>query len=65
MRKNKTAPSWENSIKNPANREYVDEIAFNKDKKARKVTQEEFNQRYGVKDVPVTKRVSILHRKTK
>ena len=39
---------WADNIKNPENKEYVAEVAFNK-KKIGKVTQEEFNQRYGVK----------------
>lgn len=39
---------WADNIKNPENKEFVDEVAFNK-KKIGKVTQEEFNQRYGVK----------------
>jgi hypothetical protein len=39
---------WADNIKNPENKEYVDEVAFNK-KKIGKVTQDEFNQRYGVK----------------
>ena len=48
---------WENSIKNPENRPYVGEVAFNKKKRGdnsvtkrdmNKVTQEEFNERYGV-----------------
>jgi len=39
---------WADNIKNPENREFVAEVAFNK-KKIGKVTQEEFNQRYGVK----------------
>ncbi len=47
---------YENSIKNPANREFVAEVAFNKksngkvtNRNMKKVTQEEFNDRYGVK----------------
>jgi hypothetical protein len=39
---------WADNIKNPENKEFVREVAFNK-KKIGKVTQEEFNQRYGVK----------------
>ncbi len=39
---------WADNIKNPENKEYVAEVAFNK-KKIGKVTQDEFNQRYGVK----------------
>jgi hypothetical protein len=39
---------WADNIKNPENKEFVAEVAFNK-KKIGKVTQEEFNQRYGVK----------------
>jgi hypothetical protein len=39
---------WADNIKNPENKEFVREVAFNK-KKIGKVTQDEFNQRYGVK----------------
>jgi hypothetical protein len=39
---------WADNIKNPENEEFVAEVAFNK-KKIGKVTQEEFNKRYGVK----------------
>ncbi len=39
---------WADNIKNPENKEFVREVAFNK-KKIGKVTQEEFNKRYGVK----------------
>jgi hypothetical protein len=39
---------WADNIKNPENKEYVKEVAFNK-KKIGKVTQDEFNERYGVK----------------
>jgi hypothetical protein len=48
---------WANSVKNPENKEFVAEVAFNKKKRAdrnitkrdlSKVTQEEFNKRYGV-----------------
>jgi hypothetical protein len=39
---------WADNIKNPENKEIVREVAFNK-KKIGKVTQDEFNQRYGVK----------------
>jgi hypothetical protein len=39
---------WADNIKNPENKEFVAEVAFNK-KKIGKVTQDEFNQRYGVK----------------
>ena len=37
---------YDNSIYNPENREYVEEIAFNKDIKAEEVTQAMFNERY-------------------
>jgi hypothetical protein len=40
---------WINDIKNPRNEEYVVETAYNNDKEAKDVTQEEFNMRYGVK----------------
>ena len=40
---------WKDSIKNPENREFVGEVAFNKGtKNLKKVSQEEFNKRYGV-----------------
>jgi hypothetical protein len=35
-----------NDVNNPENEEYASEVAFNLDKKAKKVTQEEFDQRY-------------------
>lgn len=38
--------SWEDSIKNPENGEFVDEVAFNLNIKASQVTQKQFNQRY-------------------
>lgn len=37
---------WYDSVKNPENAEYVDEVAFNLNKPAKKVTQKEFNKRY-------------------
>lgn len=37
---------WENSIWNPANEEFVDEVAFNEDVAASSVTQQMFDQRY-------------------
>lgn len=48
---------WEHSIHNPENEEYVVEVAFNKKKGPNydvskkdisRVTQEEFNERYGI-----------------
>lgn len=39
-------PKWANSIHNPTNAEYIQEIAFNLDKPINKVTQDEFNNRY-------------------
>ena len=48
---------WENNVRNPANEEFVVEVAFNKKKGGdrnvtkrdlRNVTQEEFNKRYGI-----------------
>ena len=36
------------SIKNPDNAEFVNEVAFNKGIKPSEVTQEQFNKRYGV-----------------
>ena len=35
-----------NSIKNPENQEFIEEIAFNAEIKPEKVTQKMFNQRY-------------------
>ena len=40
---------WADDIRNPENKEFVDEVAFNKGTDSKKVTQAEFNQRYGVK----------------
>jgi hypothetical protein len=40
---------WADNIKNPENEEFVTEVAFNKGKSNKRVTQDEFNQRYGVK----------------
>lgn len=40
---------WADDIRNPENKEFVDEVAFNKGTDSKKVTQSEFNQRYGVK----------------
>lgn len=37
---------WENSIKNPENKEFVGEVAFNMNKNPKKVTQKEFAKRY-------------------
>jgi hypothetical protein len=37
---------WENSIWNPANEEFVDEVAFNEDVASSSVTQQMFDQRY-------------------
>lgn len=47
--KPRLAIKWEHDIKNPANEEYVNEVAFNLNKKLKNVTQEEFNDRYGIK----------------
>lgn len=41
-------PKWANNIHNPENEEFVEEVAFNLHKSANKVTQLEFNQRYGL-----------------
>lgn len=38
--------SYHNSISNPDNKEYVEEIAFNNNIKVNQVTQKQFNQRY-------------------
>jgi hypothetical protein len=47
---------WADNVRNPENEEFVVEVAFNKKKGGnvtkmdlKKVTQDEFNQRYGVK----------------
>lgn len=37
---------WENSIWNPANEEFVDEVAFNEDVASSSVTQQMFDARY-------------------
>lgn len=37
-----------NSIHNPENKEFIEEIAFNEDISSEEVTQEMFNARYGV-----------------
>jgi hypothetical protein len=39
-------PDWANCVLNPANEEYVEEIAFNLNIKPIEVTQEQFNSRY-------------------
>lgn len=39
-------PNWTNCIKNPENKEYVEEVAFNLNIKSEEVTQEQFNTRY-------------------
>ena len=58
-RKNKIRPDiplaptpivkWEDDIYNPKNKEYVNEVAFNKNKTPNRVTQKEFNKRYDIK----------------
>lgn len=49
---------WANNIKNPSNEEYVVETAYNLKKPTSKVTQGEFNKRYGIKadSIPVIKK---------
>ncbi len=47
--KPKMVIKWEHSIKNPANKENVNEVALNLGKKQKQVTQEEFNDRYSIK----------------
>ena len=44
--KKETNAEYYNSITNPDNIEYVNEVAFNMDKEPAEVTQEEFNKRY-------------------
>lgn len=39
-------PKWEDNVNNPANLEYVKEIAFNEDIPVKEVTQDMFNRRY-------------------
>jgi hypothetical protein len=39
--------TWPDSIKNPSNSPYVEEIAFNEGISPESVTQEMFNERYG------------------
>lgn len=45
----KTKVKYKDNIHNPANKEYVREVAFNLNIKPSQVTQEQFNKRYGVK----------------
>jgi len=46
---NKKVVRWKDDVKNPENKEFVGEVAFNKGtKNLKKVSQEEFNKRYGV-----------------
>lgn len=49
---------WANDVRNPANEEYVVETGYNLDKPVTKVTQGEFNKRYGIKadSIPVIKK---------
>ena len=37
---------WEDSIQNPENADFIDEVAFNEDIAASSVTQQMFDQRY-------------------
>ena len=41
--------SYKNSIHNPQNAEFVEEVAFNLDIRTNEVTQHQFNIRYGIK----------------
>jgi hypothetical protein len=41
-----SCPDWTNCIINPANKEYVEEVAFNLNIRPEQVTQEQFNSRY-------------------
>lgn len=63
MRKNKPLPRWRNNVKNPANKEFVVEVAFNLGKPVKGVTQEEFNKRYGVKNDSIPTAKSIITKK--
>ena len=40
--------AYADNINNPANREFVEEVAFNEDIEPSSVTQAQFNLRYGV-----------------
>lgn len=40
--------SYADDIKNPANEEFVNEVAFNEDIEPSTVTQAQFNMRYGI-----------------
>ena len=65
----KMVVKWEHDIKNPENEEYVNEVAFNLGKKIKKVTQDEFNQRYGIKkdaeyyDIKAPKKIKLRIKK--
>ena len=48
MRKAKRHRAYADDIKNPANAEFVVEVAFNEDVDPQDVTQEMFDARYGV-----------------
>lgn len=67
--KPKMTIKWEHSIKNPDNEEYVNEVAFNLNKKLNKVTQEEFNDRYNIKkdtnyyNIKTPKKIKIRFKK--
>lgn len=39
---------WKDSIRNPENDEFVDEVSFNEDIPFNQVTQEQFNKRYEI-----------------
>jgi len=41
--------SWKDSIRNPENAEFVDEVSFNEGIPFNKVTQKQFNKRYEIK----------------
>lgn len=47
--KKKLVYKWDDSVKNPENKEFVAEVAFNLNKKPNKVTQQEFAERYSIK----------------
>lgn len=40
---------WKDSIRNPENAEFVDEVSFNEGIPFNKVTQKQFNKRYEIK----------------
>lgn len=56
------AIKWEHNVKNPENEEFVVEVAFNLNKKVCEVTQDEFNERYGIKKNETYYKVTLWKR---